>query len=222
MQGVRISESRNAIRSCIQQMNDDVRFSYITFDNTAKLQCGLTDAHALVMSLVDRARAQGGTNIAAGLSKAIESLLPAGGTRVVILLSDGQDGSAKAKMDAVLSDAAAQNIVVYTIGLRGCDVDYLRMIADRTGGQFAMVSDVSLLESTYTEIQNVITHGYLITYQVSGDEEDRSVMIQDKNSLAETSRNYTLTEAGNLVSFYVNGIQETDYFRQIGGTDMGR
>lgn len=59
-------------------------------------------------------------------------------------------------IDGVLTDAVANDITVYTIGLQGCDEEYLQMIANRTGGQFIMVTNVSELERTYQDIQNAM------------------------------------------------------------------
>ena len=122
MEGNKLTESKNALRNCIFQMEDNVSLSFVTFESTALLECGLTDSRYLVMGLVEDVQTTGGTNIAEGLSCALDSLRGANGTKVVVLLSDGVDGDeSRLIIDSILAEAAAEHIAVYTIGLEGCD-----------------------------------------------------------------------------------------------------
>ncbi len=223
MSGNNITESKLAIRNCISQMSEGVHFSLVTFDTTASLSCALTDSRYLIMSMVEKVNADGGTNIASGLNLANESLDQASGERIIILLSDGLDNDeSKNLMDIVLKDTAAKGITVYTIGLEGCDEDYLRRIAEETNGQFIMVSDPVQLERTYQDIQNAILNTYLLHYQVDGKEEERSILVRLSHSFCEARKDYLLSAQGSAVSYYENGLQESGYYRQTGGTDIGR
>ena len=223
MEGSKLVDSKNAIRNCILQMDDNVRFSFVTFENSARLECALTDSKYLVMNLVDGVQTTGGTYISAGLSTAIDSLRGATGTRVIILLSDGVDfDESKALMDGVLTDAVANNITIYTVGLQGCDEEYLQMIANRTGGQFIMVTNVSELDRTYQDIQNAMMNNYRIAYTVNDTEESRSITINENSSFVEARRNYSTVEDNGYLNVYSGGLQEASYYKQTGGTDLGR
>lgn len=223
MEGSKLVDSKDAIRNCVLQMEDNVRFNFVTFESSARLECALTDSKYLVMSLVDGIQTTGGTNISSGLSTAIGSLQGTFGTRVIILLSDGVDSDESAKlMDGVLADALASNITVYTIGLQGCDEEYLQMIASRTGGQFIMVTNVSELDRTYLDIQNAMMNNYRITYTVSDTAESRSVTINEKSSFVEARKDYSTTAENQYSSFFEGGLQEASYYKQVGGTELGR
>lgn len=223
MEGSKLVDSKNAIRNCILQMDDNVQFSFVTFENSARLECALTDSKYLVMNLVDGVQTTGGTYISAGLSTAIESLRGATGTRVIILLSDGVDfDESKALMDGVLTDAVANNVTIYTVGLQGCDEEYLQMIANRTGGQFIMVTNVSELDRTYQDIQNAMMNNYRITYTVNDTEESRSITINENSSFVEARRKYSTVADNGYVNVYSGGLQEASYYKQTGGTDLGR
>ena len=223
MEGWNLAEAKQAIRHCISSMDEGIAFSLVTFNHTASLACALTDSSYLVMSMVDPVNANGGTNIVSGLTIAIDSLQQAKGERVIILLSDGMDSNeSKARIDNVTAEAATRNITTYTIGLEGCDEEYLRKIAERTGGQFVMVSDPTQLEKTYQDIQNAILNSYFLNYQADGDEENRNIHILMNNSFAEARKDYLVSDQESYTSYYVNGLQESDYYRQIGGTDTGR
>lgn len=223
MEGSKLVDSKNAIRNCILQMDDNVRFSFVTFESSARLECALSDSKYLVMNLVDGVQTTGGTNISSGLSTAIDSLRATNGTGVIILLSDGADSDESESMiNSVLTDAVANNITVYTIGLRGCDEEYLQMIANRTGGQFIMVTNVSELDRTYQDIQNAMMNNYRITYTVNDNDESRSITINEKSSYVEARRNYTTVEDNGYLNIYSGGLQEASYYKQTGGTDLGR
>lgn len=223
MEGSKLVDSKNAIRNCILQMDDNVRFSFVTFESSARLECALTDSKYLVMNLVDGVQTTGGTYISAGLSTAIDSLRGASGTRVIILLSDGADfDESKALMDGVLTDAVANNITIYTVGLQGCEEEYLQMIANRTGGQFIMVTNVSELDQTYRDIQNAMMNNYRITYTVNDTDESRSININEKSSFVEARRDYSTVEDDEYLNIYSGGLQEASYYKQTGGTDLGR
>ena len=147
----------------------------------------------------------------------------ASGTRVIILLSDGADfDESKALMDGVLTDAVANNITIYTVGLQGCEEEYLQMIANRTGGQFIMVTNVSELDQTYRYIQNAMMNNYRITYTVNDTDESRFITINEKSSFVEARRDYSTVEDDEYLNVYSGGLQEASYYKQTGGTDLGR
>lgn len=224
MQGNKIADSKNAIRDCISKLGDDVSASFVTFSNSANLECALTDSKYLIMNLVEATDSDGGgTYISSGLSTAVDSLRGSSGSRVIILLSDGADfDESKALMDGVLTEAIANNISIYTIGLEGCEEEYLQMIATRTGGQFIMVTNVAELDRTYQEIQNAMMNNYLITYSVSDEQNARSIKIKDNGSYVEARKEYLLSGGADDSYIYKNGLQEAGYYKQTGGTDMGR
>ena len=223
MEGDNISESKLAIRNCISQMGDQVAFSLVSFNDSAVQESSLTKSYYLVMSLVDNITANGGTNISSGLATAIESLNQAEGHRVIILLSDGIDfPESKMRMEGVLADAISRDITVYTVGLEGCEEAYLRYIAETTGGQFTMVSDPALLQQTYQNIQSMIMESYTLTYRAADQEDNRIVELHVRDSKAEARKYYSLSDTDQSSAYYVNGLQEADYYRQIGGTDIGR
>lgn len=223
MEGSKLVDSKNAIRNCILQMEDSVQLNFVTFESSARLECALTDSKYLVMNLVDGVQTTGGTHISSGLSTAIDSLRGTFGTRVIILLSDGVDSDESIELiDGVLTDAVANDITVYTIGLQGCDEEYLQMIANRTGGQFIMVTNVSELERTYQDIQNAMMNNYQITYTVSDTSESRSITINEKSSFVEARRDYSTATEDVYSSIYEGGLQEASYYKQVGGTDLGR
>lgn len=220
MNGEAMTQSKSAIRSCIAGMEEGTFMNLVTFDNTASLECNLSQSKYLVMNLVEGVEAEGGTNIASGLSVALDSLRAAAGTRVVILLSDGYDqSSSRSALEGILAEAAAADVVVYTIGLEGCDESYLESIANRTGGQFIMAANTTQLNKIYREIQNSLMKSYIITYKVNEEAESRYLELREKESSVRARKRYSTAETQQSSTVSTGGLQEAGYYKQTGGTD---
>lgn len=223
MNGTPLSQSKSAIRSCIASLSDETNMNLVTFSNDGNLECNLSQSKYLVMNLVEGVNAQGGTNIASGLKAALDSLRGAGGTRVVILLSDGHDQEESMSiMDSVLGQAVGDDIVVYTIGLEGCDEPYLQNIANRTGGQFIMVNNTAQLNKVYQEIQTSLMKSYVITYRVGEEAESRYMQIRHKDSAIQAKKRYSTERKEEHSQITTSGPQEAGYYKQTGGTDKRR
>lgn len=224
MSGDNIEKSKEAIKSCISQIKSGTQMGLVSFESVATVECMLTDNGTAVSNSVDGIEATGGTDISSGLSSGIELLAGRGGTKVIILLSDGYGSGAN--LNEVVTEAATQGIVIYTIGLRGCDEATLQNIAANSGGQFIMVEDTAMLSSTYEDIQSAVTNSYRLTYQVEGDKENRKVTVIDAGSGHEAARFYSSvkkeTEAPAETEEETNDTQVADFYRQIGGREGGR
>ncbi len=64
-----------------------------------------------------------------GFQMAGDELMTETGRKIIILLSDGEDGDTS-KIDGVLRQLHQSNIYVYTIGFGGADTEYLSYIAN--------------------------------------------------------------------------------------------
>ena len=224
MSGDRIEKSKEAIKSCISQLESGAQMGLVSFESDSTLECGLTDSGTIVSGSVDGIEASGGTNISAGLATGVELLAGRSGTKVIILLSDGQGSGSN--LSEVVSEAAAQGIVIYTIGLPGCDEGTLQSIAANSGGQFIMVEDTAMLSATYDDIQSAVTNSYRLTYHVEGDKENRKITVVDAGSGHEAARYYSTVKPEPEVPADepedTNDTQVADFYRQIGGSEGGR
>lgn len=85
-----------------------------------------------------------------------------------------------------------------------------------------MVTNVSELDRTYQDIQNAMMNNYRITYTVNDNDESRSITIKENSSYVEARRNYSTVEDNGYLNIYSEGLQEASYYKQTGGTDLGR
>lgn len=217
MSGTYIASAKQAIKSFTTSMDADTGAALVSFENSARVDCPLVDSAYMVAAQVEKINASGGTNISSGLLLGAEQLSSVGGKKVVILLSDGVDGNSGA-MPATLNRLKMEGIVVYAIGLPGCDETYLSDVASETGGSYFPATNASALSAIYDEIRGFLRNSYTITYKVSDAEKtERAIWIEDIESMAQTRREYTTDTTTEQYS-QVYDPQSSDMFRQTGGT----
>jgi len=193
MQGEKLASAKNAIDQFIASINGSMTLSYVTFSSDASEIVPLTDSPVAISSAVRKSVASGGTNIAAGLETARNSLATAEGNKYVILLSDGHDSS-ESRIGGVIARLLQAGIHVYTVGMSGANEAYLKRIADQTGGSFVFASNTSELNRTYMDIQRAIMNIYVLRYTVEEDMEimNRILTVRMKSDPAFTRKRYSL------------------------------
>lgn len=85
-----------------------------------------------------------------------------------------------------------------------------------------LMINVSELDQTYRYIQNAMMNNYRITYTVNDTDESRFITINEKSSFVEARRDYSTVEDDEYLNVYSGGLQEASYYKQTGGTDLGR
>ena len=88
------------------------------------------------------------------------------GQKIIILLSDGADGSPEL-IEEVLDELNRKNIIVYTIGFDGADSSYLSYIAQRCGGQFIQAASSEVLGTIYADIGRTMSNDYVLEFTAS-------------------------------------------------------
>ena len=119
-----------------------VRVGVCSFSGAAQTNCALSDDRDAINASINGLRANGQTNMFAGLGEGIDQLLGANGPRLMVFLSDGlsNTGGSRADILSLVDQAAAENIKIYTIGFGpsgSLDEGLLREIASRTGGSYS-------------------------------------------------------------------------------------
>ncbi len=153
----------DAVKGYIDRMTPDDRGSVVGFDYTAWVVNNrpLTSTDALGRTLlkadVETLRgAGGGTNLDAALQLGTDWIITYGDRakkRIEILLTDGI--GTNGNTDAILDQAIAEGIVIYTVGL-GTSIDeaYLRYVATRTGGEYLHADNAGQLAELYEDLAN--------------------------------------------------------------------
>jgi Ca-activated chloride channel family protein len=173
----RITAARQAARTFVQTLPEDVQVGLVSFSNAASVRAPLGRDRDAVLRAIDALRPDGGTAIGEGLDLALDQLarLPAGpdGARppgLVVLLSDGENSIGREPAE-VAARAAQERIPVHTIGLgqRGAapvigrnqsvrlDETTLRAVADATGGSYSYAAEAGQLERIYANLGSQVS-----------------------------------------------------------------
>lgn len=119
----------------INKKIDEDRMPLIGFSSSSSLYQKLTASKTDLLANVDRlGQANGGTNISAGIDKAIDELKDSKDrNKKIILLTDGEGTFNNSTID----NAKKNSIKIYTIGLgTSYDKNLLEKIANETGGKY--------------------------------------------------------------------------------------
>lgn len=127
-------------------------FSVVKFESSAKVVQELTNNKDVVESLDSTFKSSGGTNICSGVEEGIKSLESDNEkSKVIVLLTDGEDSGLKSKREELIKKALDNDIVIFTIFLntgsntnKGKTEDIERL-ARGTGGEFYTINSSELV-----------------------------------------------------------------------------
>lgn len=136
-------------------LTPDDRVAVVAFDDSAWVEMPLrfmnAQGKATLTAVADSLRPRGGTDIAAGIKKAVEMLTArrfVNASTAVLLLSDGEDPSAKLKSEGTMR-ALAQVATVRAVGLgEEHDAALLKHLADVGRGDYAFANEAKEVAPT--------------------------------------------------------------------------
>lgn len=172
MEGSPIEEARLAAEACADNMDTTTqRMALIPYESGSSVAVPLTNSSSTLISGIRSLRSGGGTYISGAIRTALGELQGAGGTRAIILLTDGQDGGTAEEMAEALLEAKAQGVAIFTVGLGDVNESYLRNIAQSTGGKFIAAESSTELSDIYLLLQRYIVNNYCFEYTVTENPE---------------------------------------------------
>lgn len=166
MDGEPMNHLKNALTNFIGELREGTSMSLVAFDDGAEQLTGLTSDQTLLLQKTGSLSAYGGTNITAGIQKGLDAMNNAGGSRVMLLMTDGQSN-----IDLSVVDRAAQaGIVIHTIGFGGVNSSLLEEIAARTQGQYIYADSSSELNGIYASLQQIMGNLVTLEYTIENTE----------------------------------------------------
>ena len=149
----------------------DIQIGVVSFDNKGELAQPLTsDRDAAVRALRGLPKS-GSTNIAAGISTALQELSEngrPGSSRVIMLFTDGMSNERKAYEAAVQSHANGVTIQSLLLGSNTKGGSILDTVAWATGGTFLTVSDPTQLPQAFLDMRTTGVDSVMLS--VNGSE----------------------------------------------------
>lgn len=194
--GGSIDDLKNAIMSYANEKNPKEKIGVVKFTSGIEGQVGFDASASEFKAFVDGMVANGGTAIYDSLIGTINGFSTSGlDNNVIIVMTDGQDGSA-ASDDTINTELAelakTKNITIYTLGLGDVDTAYLGAIADAGNGNFVYAQDSVSLQGFYDLLHSQVDNQYIIKYKA-----------QD-----------TLTQTGRALEIKIDseGLKDTRYY----------
>lgn len=196
MEGKAMQDSKKAGINFVDNLRENQNLSIVTFDRVAQVASGLSQDKEGLKGSIYNIEAEGGTNISAGLKVGIEQVSGEKGLKAVLLLSDGRDNETL-ELERVIKEAQDEDIAVYTVGFGDIDEDYLRNIAESTGGIFFRAQNSTELFDIYQLLQRYILNNYLIKYEVNQnvDIRERNLIVALKDMNAQDIKQYSIGSA---------------------------
>jgi Ca-activated chloride channel homolog len=148
-------------------------------DDTARLRDGIYALHA-----------EGRTAVFDAVRAACTKLwnFPDSGltSRILIVLSDGEDNSSKSTLQEAIDAAQRAQVTVYTISTNrksfgGSGDHVLKELAAQTGGRVFWPTDAKNMQQVFSQVENDMRHRYALAYEpVNLSEDGRFHRIQIK------------------------------------------
>ena len=133
-------------------LDDKDQYSIIKFDDSASLIQESTNNKEMIKDIDSKFRSNGGTNICSGVELGISELKKdEEKTRVIVLLTDGEDSGLKNKREDLIREAVDNDIVIFTIFLNtGSNTNKnntydIEQLAAGTGGEFYTINSDELV-----------------------------------------------------------------------------
>ncbi len=197
MDGAPVEDAKAAAAEVVRNMDTETHKTVIiSYNSQATLQCGLSNNKESLYEAVNNIWAGGNTNIASGLMAGINAIENEPGARAVILMSDGRDNGSREDMEEALARARTGNIAVFTVAFGDYDTDYMKNIAESTGGIFIPASGSEDLSYIYHTLQRYIVNNYCIRYTIKDnpDADPRYLRVQIEDYGIDAVKDYWLDE----------------------------
>lgn len=219
MSGNRMEDTKKAVTNFVRTIDENIEAGLIAFESDATVITPVGNGRNNVLQGINSLVADGGTNIYAGLKLAGQELEGKQGRKIIILLSDGEDGNA-GMIDEVLDDLKRRNIYVYTIGVGGADTEYLSYIARKCDGKFIQADSSEVLGEIYSAIGQYMVNDYVIEFTVTENPEEfaREVKVTVDVDDAFAEREYHVGVPFEEIEAERYERPLADYFQQVGGS----
>lgn len=166
MDGTPMADLKTALEDFVRNMSQNTSVSLVAFESSARKLTDLTQDQAMLLSTVADLSGGGGTDISSGIEAGTEVLSQAPGSRVMLLMTDGQSGINM----SVVEEAAAAGITIHTIGFGDVNDQLLEQIAQETGGQYIRADSSAELSNVYASLQQIIGNVVTLTYTAEDTE----------------------------------------------------
>lgn len=169
---VKIDSAKRSAISLLSLLSSGDRVSVVCFESTASLKLPLSDDKKKAIEIVRSLSAGGNTNMGDAIVKALEELkrnARAGSPKSIIFFTDGMLNTGMTEGEIIngpLQDAISMGVKIYTIGYGDpskINENFLRTLAEKTGGKYYYSSDAYQLENDFIETGHLASGWQIIS-----------------------------------------------------------
>lgn len=171
MVGPKLYRAQYAVRTFLSKLAPEDRVSIYTFDDQVMKLSDFTNEYVDVSRQVMTLSMQWGTSLYDGMLIAHDALMGQNGTKVMIVVSDGDDSSSSTTDLHVANVIRNSPVMVYSIILPGGvfpdsedGEELLKKIADLSGSISLKVRKVDKLDATFTRLYEDLKSFYYMDY----------------------------------------------------------
>ena len=220
MSGSPLESTKKAVLDFSSGMRRSTKLGLAVFNNYGKVISAPTTSRTELVLGIDSIFADGGTNICDGLRVSGNTLAGLEGRKIIILLSDGEDGNPSA-IDDVLDELNLMNVTVYTIGFGGADATYLEYIASKCGGKYLQADSEAVLSEIYGTIGETFENDYTIEFEAAAelDKLDRHLSVASDRMRFRVGGEYHVGPTSGDITDERESDRRYGCFRQYGGSN---
>jgi Ca-activated chloride channel family protein len=172
-----LDQLRLVVAQFLNAASPQDEFFLVTFNASAELAAGFTSDAGQIQNQLNLVQARGGTSLREAIYRAIGEMKNARNpSRVLLVVSDGEDNSSRLTQEDVRNVAGAANVQIYAItfaspvGSAGRDRAFLREIAEQSGGQQFMVDGLATLPGAAASV--AVRNVYILEYKPTNTARD--------------------------------------------------
>ena len=221
MKGTRLQAAVAAARKFVATKAPSDRVAVVVFGSSAVALTGFSSStidsdRALREMAVDSTP---GTALYDALGLSAQMLgHEEGRSRVVVLLTDGQDVSSESSLPDAIRTAAKVGALVYPIGVGAAATTAapLKEMADQTGGAYHRAATTSALDSVYSSIGAELHRTWRVEYVTGAAPGDKIHLRVSLDPDGATSTDLTVPESFAAPSTHGGGLP-TPFYSSLGG-----
>jgi VWFA-related protein len=175
--GATLGHLKAAGQAFLEGLGQQDRATLLTFSYDIRLRSGPAALPARVAAAIDRTAAGGTTALHDAVFTALKLADPRHGRPIILIFSDGRDGTSFLSSDEVLRVARDSDVVVYVVFLAAGPVesarpevrspgppDFLRDVAKETGGRVWKATAAQELREKFLEILSQLKNRYVLRF----------------------------------------------------------
>jgi VWFA-related protein len=181
----------------VRRLKSEDLAQVIDFDSRVEVRQGFTGNHVELEAAISKVQAGGSTSLHNAIYIALKELAKIRAVseedvrrQALVVFSDGEDTSSLVSFDEVLDLSKRSETAIYTIALRGADVQtkgfreaefVMRTLAQETGGRAFFPARIDDLNGVYSQIADELASQYTLGYTSKNPRRDgawRRIVVQ--------------------------------------------